>query len=110
MQANIWIRSTQFLLFAGLVVGINFAPVAIPVTGGQYSLTGDTAGLPALNDFAAGLENGQAGQVVGVYVPEVLALKVVPQPASDTAYVSQGPNDVTWFGPASQFGTTGLLA
>src|SRR5688572_13296276 len=34
----------------------------------------DPVVLPTLDDFAASLKNGQAGQVVGVYVPQVLAL------------------------------------
>src|SRR6185369_12780463 len=106
MPENILTRLIRLILFASLAVGINFSSVAIPVTGGQRILAADAAtGLPGLKDFAAGLENGQAGQVVGVYVPEVLALKVVPQPASDMAYVSQGADEITQFGLAAQYGT-----
>lgn len=64
----------------------------------------------ALNDFAATLKNGQAGQVVGVYVRDVFSLKVAPQPSNNPAYVTSEPGYATQFSLASQYGSTGLLA
>ena len=64
----------------------------------------------ALNDFAGSLKNQQAGQVVGVYVPTILALKVAQQPANNLAYVDATAGYATQFGLAAQYGTTGFLA
>jgi hypothetical protein len=64
----------------------------------------------ALNDFAATLKNGQAGQVVGVYVHDVFSLKVAPQPSNNPAYVNSDPGYATQFSLASQYGSIGLLA
>jgi hypothetical protein len=63
-----------------------------------------------LNDFVATVENGQAGQVVGVYVPDVLSLKVAQQPANNPAYVNETLGYATQFRLAAQYGATGLLA
>ncbi len=47
-----------------------------------------TPGLPPLDDFIASVKSAQAADITGVYVPGVLALRVVPQPASRPTYVS----------------------
>lgn len=47
---------------------------------------------------------------VAVYVPGVLELDVVQQPASNGLYVSEDPGAVTQFRLAQQRGSTGLLA
>lgn len=66
---------------------------------------------PFLDSFVANLENGNASQVVGVYVEDVLALRVVQQPGSDAAYVSSLQNVATYFSMVNQVtGNTGLLA
>ncbi len=66
---------------------------------------------PFLDTFIENLKNGNAGQVVGVYVEEVLSLRVVQQPSSDPAYVSTIPNTATYFSMVrSVTGNTGLLA
>ena len=46
----------------------------------------------------------------GVYVPDVLALPVVQQPADRPYYVSNRDGEATQFGMASQYGNIGLLA
>ncbi|HXQ36074.1 MAG TPA: hypothetical protein VN843_18810, partial [Anaerolineales bacterium] len=46
----------------------------------------------------------------GVYVPNVLALPVVQQPAGDSGYVSGRDDEATQFAMASQYGNIGLLA
>lgn len=81
----------------------DFSPTMIPVQPAS-------AATSALNDFVGSLKNQQAGQVVGVYVPMVLALKVAQQPANNLAYVDATSGYATQFGLASQYGTTGFLA
>jgi hypothetical protein len=63
-----------------------------------------------LDAFVALLKNGQAGQVVGVYVPDVLALRVAQQPADNLAYVKATLGYATQFKLAAQNGAIGLLA
>ena len=66
---------------------------------------------PFLDTFIANLENGNAWQVVGVYVDGLMALRVVQQPSSNAAYVSTLPNTATYFAMVnSMTGNTGLLA
>ena len=66
---------------------------------------------PFLDSFIENLKNGTAGQVVGVYVEDVLSLRVVQQPSSDAAYVSTLPNTATYFDMVRSItGNTGLLA
>ena len=66
---------------------------------------------PFLDTFIANLITGEANKVVGVYVEDVLALRVVQQPSSDPAYVSTLQNVATYFLMVHQVtGNTGLLA
>lgn len=64
----------------------------------------------ALTSFVANVKNGEAGQVVGVYVPNVLALPVNQQPVNDLAYVSASTGYATQFRLAANYGAIGLLA
>jgi len=65
--------------------------------------------VPALGDFVVSVQDGQT-VVRGVYVPDVLALPVVQQPAGDAGYVSSLPGAATQFSFAAQFEAVGLLA
>jgi len=69
----------------------------------------ETAVVPAFGDFVASVQDGQT-VVRGVYVPDVLALPVVQQPAGDAGYVSDLPEAATQFSFAAQFEAVGLLA
>lgn len=61
--------------------------------------------------FAKSLKNGNAKQVVGVYVDTVLALRVIQQPSNNAGYVSPLPGIATYFAMVRQrTGNTGLLA
>jgi len=60
--------------------------------------------------FVASVRSGQAAVVSGVYVPGVLALRVVQQSPGNPNYVSLAPGTATQYGPASAYGVTGLLA
>lgn len=63
-----------------------------------------------IDDFRTGLNNGSAQLIRGVYVQNVLALRVVQQPAGEPAFVSATQGTVTQFAMANNSGITGLLA
>ncbi len=87
-----------FALFAGLL--IPWMPVR----------AADSMLLPAFSDFVASVTTGQAGVVRGVYVPGVMAYRVVLQSSDNPGYVSATEGVVTQFSMAAQYGTIGLLA
>lgn len=66
--------------------------------------------LPKFADFSRSVQNGEANVLRGVYVPNVLALPVIQQPANNHYYVSNRDGEATQFSVASQYGNTGLLA
>jgi len=63
-----------------------------------------------LDRFVDSVRDGQSGVVRGVFVPGVLALRVVQQPAGNPNYVSMAPGTATQYGAAGNYGVTGLLA
>jgi len=73
-------------------------------------ITLPNSALPSLASFASLLNNGQTGQLRGVYVPNILADGVVQQPTSQATFVSPRQGIITQFGAASSLGSTGLLA
>jgi len=75
-----------------------------------FAASGADQRLPTLEEFARSVVTGTPGQVVGVYVPEVLALRVVPQPEGNLNFVDKSRGTATLFQLASPFGVTGLLA
>ncbi len=70
----------------------------------------DNQSLPAFSNFVTSVTNGQAGVVSGVYVPGVLADKVVQQAANNPAFVSPAAEVITQFNMAIRYGVIGLLA
>lgn len=66
--------------------------------------------IPPLDEFLDSFVHGGGNGIVGVYVPDLLAMHVVQQPEGMPQFVSQRANVVTQFELASQYGTTGLLA
>lgn len=66
--------------------------------------------VPGLRDFIRNVTNGMADDLVGVYVPGILALPIVDQPAGNYGYVSNQQNTLTNFGLAEKYNTIGLLA
>ena len=70
----------------------------------------NTQSLPDFKEFSKTVQNSEAGVLRGVYVPDVLALPIVQQPAGNAGYVSPTDGEITQFGMASQFGNVGLLA
>jgi hypothetical protein len=66
--------------------------------------------LPDFPDFNKSVQNGEAGLLRGIYVPNILALPIIQQPANQPYYVSNRNREVTQFSIASQYGNIGLLA
>jgi hypothetical protein len=97
-----------FLTFAFLITLFSFI---LPL-GKVQALTGpfDQAGLPSLENFTMQVSSGQAGQLRGIYIPGILAARVVQQPTGMDDFVSPWQNVITQFGLASRLGSTGLLA
>jgi len=70
-----------------------------------------TPGKPPFDRFVEQVKNGNSNQIVGVYVENVLALRVVQQPPSNPAYVSNIKGTATQFLLAFTIaGNAGLLA
>jgi hypothetical protein len=66
--------------------------------------------LPTFVEFTKAVQNSEANVLRGVYVPEVLALPIIQQPAGNAGYVSGKLGEITQFDMAAQFGNIGLLA
>lgn len=64
----------------------------------------------ALYSFVHTVTNGNANEVVGVYVEDSLALQVTQQPSDNPNFVSTEPEKVTQFAAANRYRTIGLLA
>jgi prepilin-type processing-associated H-X9-DG protein len=66
--------------------------------------------MVSLQRFIDSVVDGNSKNVVGVYVPGVLALPVGQQPRENAGYVTREPNLTTQFRMARQYGTVGILA
>jgi hypothetical protein len=104
-------------LFAkGTVVSPRIPQTYSTVKPVQHVIISDEQVFPSLEWFENSLNasgsfaNVSADQVIGVYVPYVLALPVVQQPQDQPYFVSTDPGVVTQFRMALQSGTVGLLA
>ncbi len=86
-------------LFAVLVLLLSVMPVS-PVSAANNATS--------LESFVQTLKKGDASTLVGVYVKNVMAVRVVQQ--SSASYVSSSSGTLTQFGMASQYGSIGLLA
>lgn len=74
------------------------------------SAASHSSNLPSLSVFISQVRNGQAEQLRGIYIPEILADPVVQQPSGHNEFVSPKQNVLTQFALASEYGSTGLLA
>jgi hypothetical protein len=85
---------------------------AIPVTSTQLSVSSldKKNALPDMQTFIFSVTNGQSDIATGVYVPGILAMKIVQQPKDNPAFVSTVPATLTQFAMASSYLTVGLLA
>jgi len=66
--------------------------------------------LPELNTFIETVKDGNANVLRGVYLPNVMALAIVQQPAGLPGFVSPEDSVATQFSIASEVGNIGLLA
>lgn len=81
------------------------------LTTQPFQTTGDVDNtLPGFASFYKAVQNGEADVLRGVYVPNVLALPIVQQPADQPYYVSTRAGETTQFALVSQYGNIGLLA
>jgi hypothetical protein len=103
----------------GLIISLLLAtlsPLLYPVFASEAPLSRETSSaslgspLPALREFVVATKTGDPKSLVGVYVPGVLALPIVQQPANQPGFVSQTPGVVTQFRMAKDYGTEALLA
>ncbi|MEA5077501.1 MAG: sortase [Anaerolineaceae bacterium] len=107
---------TKFIhiLTAFFSLGLMLArPMAIiPVSAGNSAdPTTETSQLiGSVDKFSATVVNGNARQIVGIYVEDTFASPIVQQPNGNAAYVSTQDNIVTQFSTASQYGSIGLVA
>jgi hypothetical protein len=62
-----------------------------------------------LRNFIKEVNTGSSA-ITGIYVPNVLEMKVLQQPSGNAGWVSESDNTITQFGMASSYNTTGLLA
>lgn len=83
----------------------------LPVTGTSLSNQPEAVAtsIQSLADFSNAVKDGE-DLIRGVYVENVMALRVVQQPENNPAYVSSINGIVTQFGMAEDYGTIGLLA
>jgi hypothetical protein len=101
------------LLLSLLVAPISIQAKVIPDTGfaTKVAYAENTASLLPFDTFVKALTNGEKNQIVGVYVEDAFAQKVVQQPADDAAYVSPFNNQITDFAMVSNMtGNIGFLA
>jgi len=81
----------------------------------EQEISGDEetqkSNLPIFDQFIEDLKTGEADKIVGLWVENVMALRVVYQPANDPSFVSTIDNVATYFMyPWQKAGNHGLLA
>lgn len=99
-----------------VLVTMSFLPFAqtvnaIPVTEGASDNPSaiQTASILPMAEFANAVKDGE-DLVRGIYVEDVMALRVVQQPAGNAGFVSAITGVATQFKLAEKYGTVGLLA
>ena len=110
-------RNSTLILTVFTILFLLFSPfqqsAVIPVTGFSSGLASVQLAAPlslqSIDTFAASLNNGDSGQLVGVFADGTFALPVVQQ-GGNSGYVSTRNNTLTQFGLASDYGSTGILA
>ena len=94
----------QLNLFLFLVSAFFSYPYPHQAIGSAYSSPSSFGG------FSRYVQNDETDALRGVYVPDVLELPVIQQPADDPYYVSNRYGEVTQFAMAANYGNIGLLA
>ncbi|HLF01316.1 MAG TPA: hypothetical protein VI547_05035 [Anaerolineales bacterium] len=106
MKPNLTLKFFSVLLVAAFLFTAVMPVEAAAPYGGRIGVRA----FPSFEKFVSTVTNGQTGVVRGVYVSDVLALRVVQQPAGNAGFVSRNSNVATQFGMAADQGVTGLLA
>ena len=101
-------QTLRTTLNASLLLVVLISVFFSPSAAGALGI--DRAVLPNFSDFSKAVQNGDANVLRGVYIPDVMALPIVQQPAGNAGYVSTEDDKLTQFAMASQFGNVGLLA
>jgi hypothetical protein len=105
MPTKLLTRNIQIVCLLGIVLAsVLFAPSQSLAWGNNESA------LPVFSDFSKTVQNGEEDVLRGVYVPSVLALPIVQQPANSPGFVSGRNGEATQFSLAAQNGNVGLLA
>ena len=95
------------LLVCIIILSISFIPSvnarALIESSGIFS-------TPSLATFTQQVTNGQADEIRGIYIPEILAARIVQQPDGNSSFISPWENVLTQFSLASKLGSTGLIA
>jgi hypothetical protein len=106
------LATSLFSTLMGSLFGMHTAVHSIAVTAFADSVVvrETFAPIPNLQDFVKTVTNGHAGEVVGIYVPGVLALPVGQQPQGNAGFVTREKEMATQFDLASRYGTVGILA
>jgi hypothetical protein len=103
------LKTTRCILIISFIVTLLTSLTAVENVHALESRQLDDE-LPLLNAFVTQVRNGQADEIRGIYIPGILAARVVQQPTNDPEFVSPRQDVLTQFGLASRFGTIGLLA
>jgi len=98
-----------FLQYAQVQANIPVTADPFPTTGSAATSTTTKSSIMSLTDFTEGVKDGKA-VLRGVYIPDVMALRIVQQPKGQAGYVSAIKGVVTQFRMASDYGNIGLLA
>jgi hypothetical protein len=101
------LKSVRSILIIILILCMAFVPIS-NVHALSSQLHGNS--LPLLDAFISQVKNGQAAELRGIYIPEILAARVVQQPMGNYEFVSPRQNIITQFDLAARVGSTGLLA
>lgn len=101
-----------FSFFLALIASFSPASSFIPGTGTTNLPIPDTTPVKFkenLQGFVQFLRSDKLN-LGGIYIQNILAIKIVAQPPDNPGFVSSEENTVTSFSLASQFGSIGLLA
>ena len=107
MASRYQITQLKNRIFAIAMFGILFCTFVFPVQAYAKDIPNP---LPNLNTFIEIVKDGDANVLRGVYVPNIMALSIVQQPAGNPGYVSSAETVATQFSIATETGNVGLLA
>lgn len=100
------IRSIILSIFIAIMC-FSFLP---PADAHALLESSNSTSLPPLDRFIQEVKNGQADELRGIYIVDLLAARIVQQPSGSNEFISPWENVVTQFSLASRLGSTGLIA